>query len=182
MEIGRKRMAKKKHQGHYCWVCGEYKSNESFSGRGHARHICRACSRLSTEERQKMKRERDFELPAIEDLESPFADDNNIVYDEVDRLPQPIYEEKRYPKLKSTEKESFREFIRHFIIEYWEYKRLIPDGAETNQIIRKAIAYFEEDWQFSIKQDRDLRIIVHNMVISTINKLLKAENQKKQEG
>ena len=29
-------MAKKKHKGHYCKICGEYKSNESFSGKGHA--------------------------------------------------------------------------------------------------------------------------------------------------
>ena len=28
----------KKH-GHYCKVCGEYKANEKFSGKGHASHI-----------------------------------------------------------------------------------------------------------------------------------------------
>ena len=29
----------KKH-GHYCKVCGEYKANEKFSGKGHAAHVC----------------------------------------------------------------------------------------------------------------------------------------------
>ena len=24
-------------------MCGEYKSNESFSGKGHAQHICKGC-------------------------------------------------------------------------------------------------------------------------------------------
>ena len=33
----------KKHRGHYCKICGEYKSNESFSGKGHAQHICKEC-------------------------------------------------------------------------------------------------------------------------------------------
>ena len=33
----------KKHKGHYCKICGEYKSNESFSGKGHAQHICKEC-------------------------------------------------------------------------------------------------------------------------------------------
>ena len=28
----------KKH-GHYCKVCGEYKANEKFSGKGHAAHV-----------------------------------------------------------------------------------------------------------------------------------------------
>jgi len=46
-------MSKKKRgrpQGHYCKVCGEYKANEKFSGKGHAAHICKACSRLSAAE------------------------------------------------------------------------------------------------------------------------------------
>lgn len=46
-------MAKKKRgrpQGHYCKICGEYKANEKFSGKGHAAHICKACSRLSAAE------------------------------------------------------------------------------------------------------------------------------------
>lgn len=32
--------------GHYCKVRGEYKSNESFSGSGHAAHICTKCAAL----------------------------------------------------------------------------------------------------------------------------------------
>ena len=39
---------KKRPHGHYCKICGEYKANEKFSGKGHATHICKACSRLST--------------------------------------------------------------------------------------------------------------------------------------
>lgn len=46
-------MAKKKKrpQGHYCKICGEYKANEKFSGKGHAVHICKSCSRLSAAEK-----------------------------------------------------------------------------------------------------------------------------------
>lgn len=41
-------MSKKKNRphGHYCKICGEYKANEKFSGKGHAAHICKACSCL----------------------------------------------------------------------------------------------------------------------------------------
>ena len=31
--------ASKKQRGHYCYVCGEHKANEKFSGRGHANHV-----------------------------------------------------------------------------------------------------------------------------------------------
>ena len=48
-------MAKKKKagrpQGHYCKICGEYKANEKFSGKGYAAHICKSCSRLSAAEK-----------------------------------------------------------------------------------------------------------------------------------
>ena len=42
-----------KSRGHYCKICGEYKANEKFSGKGHAAHICKACQSLSVEERNK---------------------------------------------------------------------------------------------------------------------------------
>lgn len=45
-------MSKKRPQrrGHFCWCCGRIRANERFSGRGHARHLCRDCARLGTEE------------------------------------------------------------------------------------------------------------------------------------
>jgi hypothetical protein len=43
-----------KPHGHYCWVCGENKANEKFSGRGHATHMCKQCHALPVEERNKM--------------------------------------------------------------------------------------------------------------------------------
>ena len=47
-------MAKKKlYQGHYCYVCGEIKANEKFSGKGHAKHICKECCKLAPEEKDR---------------------------------------------------------------------------------------------------------------------------------
>ena len=43
-----------KKRGHYCKVCGEYKANEKFSGRGHAAHICKACASLPPEKKAEM--------------------------------------------------------------------------------------------------------------------------------
>lgn len=42
-----------KSHGHYCKICGEYKANEKFSGKGHAAHICKFCQSLPVEERNK---------------------------------------------------------------------------------------------------------------------------------
>jgi len=38
---------------HFCRICGESKSNETFSGRGHRIHICRECRRLPKSEIEK---------------------------------------------------------------------------------------------------------------------------------
>jgi hypothetical protein len=42
-------------QGHYCKVCGEYKANEKFSGKGHAAHICKKCASLPAEQKAEME-------------------------------------------------------------------------------------------------------------------------------
>jgi hypothetical protein len=41
---------RKKYHGHFCWCCGRVRANERFSGRGHARHLCKDCAKLGKEE------------------------------------------------------------------------------------------------------------------------------------
>jgi hypothetical protein len=41
---------KKRYRGHYCWCCDRIRPNEKFSGKGHARHLCKDCARLGAEE------------------------------------------------------------------------------------------------------------------------------------
>jgi hypothetical protein len=48
-------VAEEKCLGHYCGVCGRTRATERFSGRGHARHICRDCQRLPREERDRVR-------------------------------------------------------------------------------------------------------------------------------
>lgn len=53
--------------GHYCWKCGQYLANEKFSGKGHARHICKKCMAEERAHRRqilKEKRERG-EIPEL---------------------------------------------------------------------------------------------------------------------
>jgi hypothetical protein len=42
-------VAAKRH-GHYCWCCDRFRANEQFSGKGHARHLCRECATLGQAE------------------------------------------------------------------------------------------------------------------------------------
>jgi hypothetical protein len=54
-------MMSRKKSGHFCWCCGRSRPNERFSGRNHARHLCRDCARLPAEELQYRQAERDIE-------------------------------------------------------------------------------------------------------------------------
>lgn len=45
-----KRRKRRKRRGHFCWVCERIRPNERFTGRGHARHVCRDCAKLGSEE------------------------------------------------------------------------------------------------------------------------------------
>ena len=56
---------KKKQQGHYCRICGEYKANEQFSGKGHARHICKECQSLPEDVKADMVRCNEVERAAF---------------------------------------------------------------------------------------------------------------------
>lgn len=59
-------MAKnRKQQGHYCRICGEYKANEQFSGKGHARHICKECQSLPDDVKADMVRCNEVERAAF---------------------------------------------------------------------------------------------------------------------
>lgn len=47
-----RRSRKGKRRGHFCWCCRSVLSNEKFSGKGHAQHLCRNCRRLPVEVRE----------------------------------------------------------------------------------------------------------------------------------
>ena len=48
--MSRGKNRKSKQPGHYCWACDRRRPNEKFSGRGHARHLCKDCAKLASEE------------------------------------------------------------------------------------------------------------------------------------
>lgn len=49
--------------GHYCRICGRTRANEKFSGKGHAKHICKDCAGKSGRRKGKhLKSEGEFPL------------------------------------------------------------------------------------------------------------------------
>ena len=51
---------KRRKKGHYCWVCGEHLANERFSGKGHKKHICKECFKLSKDDLDAIEKVREL--------------------------------------------------------------------------------------------------------------------------
>lgn len=100
-------IAKKKLPGHFCKICGMGKSNESFSGKGHAAHICRACAQLSPARQAEQVTLRRLEnLPLRRLTESEMTWLKNRTRDsrpEVRSLACMVYAE-RFPRLVRNQK------------------------------------------------------------------------------
>lgn len=84
-------MSKKKNRphGHYCKICGEYKANEKFSGKGHA-----ACSRLSAAEKvvaMDMNRLGSFSMWRFSDSEKKWQAKMHDECPEVADMPREVY-------------------------------------------------------------------------------------------
>ena len=131
-----------------------------------------------------MKRENEeYAYPRFEEYIA-MSENMPIIDDDIDILPfsEPYYETLKYKKLNENAKADFRESVKYAIDEFWKAFRQIPDGGEVNEIMRAATEDIEQKWEVTVKNDKELRSIVQTMVISTINKILKRENQRQQEG
>jgi hypothetical protein len=93
-------MKKKKPQGHYCRIRGQYKANEKFSGRGHAAHICKECHSLPVARRNELAR-----INEIERISENFF----ISRENLERLKK-YAGEKRYPEAREYASEALDNF------------------------------------------------------------------------
>lgn len=65
----------KKKQGHYCKICGRYRANEKFSGKGHRQHICKDCKSSN----KKAKKSKD--TTSIEQWDRLFESDGDFPFE-----------------------------------------------------------------------------------------------------
>lgn len=146
---------KKKQQGHYCRICGDYKANEKFSGNGHARHICKSC------------------MSAMRSGKNP---------EDIFPEPLPVNRETiRFNKLGKEEKAVLKAFITEATTEYWQENRQIPFADSFSELKKYIIGTYDEECGILLKDDAELKNYFQTHTITTINKLLKEEISKNQD-
>ena len=110
---------KKKQQGHYCRICGDYKANEKFSGKGHTRHICKSC------------------MSAMRSGKNP---------EDIFPEPLPVNRETiRFNKLGKEEKAVLKAFITEVTTEYWQENRQIPFADSFSELKKYIIETYDEE-------------------------------------
>ena len=135
---------KKKQQGHYCRICGDYKANEKFSGKGHAQHICKSC------------------MSAMHSGKNP-----------EDILPEPLpvsRETTRFKKLDKEEKAVLKAFITEAVTEYWQENRQIPFSDSFSELKKYIIGTYDEECDILLKDDAELKTYFQTHTITTINR------------
>jgi hypothetical protein len=112
----------KKPHGHYCRICGQYRANEKFSGRGHAAQICKDCAK------------RGNKPPAFVDVGDIGFDDaeiDSLIFAATDEPPKPKPKKKRKPNkeklLRADEKKKAKAFL----------QRILVDSEMTSAVVRK---------------------------------------------
>lgn len=173
-------MAKKKRQGHYCKVCGETKANEKFSGKGHAKHICKKCQSLPKEVQADMMRNNKIEFPSslkdwiLLEKEQNIHAESTFDYDYADLDTMPVFPEKiTFKKLDDEYKALLREYIRREVAEFIEINKRVPKEHELIEIRKQMIRSFEEEYNLTLKSDPLLRQFFGDNAAVVINKLQK---------
>lgn len=162
---------KKKHSGHYCRICGEYKANEKFSGKGHAQHICKTCMSSSSKNNCKVSDHEDtfgYEDEFIDIISSETDIDN------IDIMPV-FYEDKNFKKLDKNEKAALKMLVNDIVQEYWIENRQIPFSESLSEVRKRIIRLYMENYEIRLKDDIELKNYIQVHAIGTINRLLKAE-------
>ncbi|MTI66734.1 MAG: hypothetical protein FH753_09065 [Firmicutes bacterium] len=99
---------KKRHRGHYCYVCDKVLANEKFSGKGHKKHICKKCMRKTPEERKKIIEKREeWEKEAL-DISKIFEqvidmEENNEVDIDNNIYEDDLLDEENYEDIKDED-------------------------------------------------------------------------------
>ena len=163
-------MAKKKHKGHYCKICGEYKSNESFSGKGHAQHICKKCMSEMKKGNKKV-------------LELPFGDNEFEIVDADEYVESILYansedrETKTFRKLSREQKLVLKAIVQDEVTLYWQTYRQIPVNDKLKQIRCSVNDLLYDQILFGIKDDTMYKAYIQEQVIAVINKILREEKE-----
>ena len=124
--------------------------------------------------KKKRKRGITTDLPIIIDC----GDELVSAYDPVSVMPYsepPITERTRYKKLNAEQKVAFKSMLVSAVISYWNENRLIPFGEDMADMRKWLVEAFAEEYGILLKEDSELKSYLMTLVISTLNKLLKAE-------
>ena len=124
--------------------------------------------------KKKQKHQSGTDLPIIVDYGSGLMS----VYDPIAMLPysEPsIAERTRFKKLSKEQRAAFKALAVSAATDYWEAERQIPFGEDMADIRKWLVETFAEDYGILLKEDTELKNYLQNIIIPTLNKLLKAE-------
>jgi len=95
-------------------------------------------------------------------------------------MPPVVPKRKKYKKLCKEEKDALKIMWTDIITGYWLNERQIPLGESFNRLRKQLIEIFIGQGDLDIIDDHDLKVILNDCMVSTINKLLRSEKNRRQ--
>ena len=165
----------KRRQGHYCRICGEWKANEKFSGKGHAAHICRECAALPLSRRNELQRIGRVESIASKlrltkeewELLEKYA--KSTTYPELKayaatvlehrrdmrELGRPVIDEIAYSDLEDELKKEIGELLYHDILFFFEESDAAPTERQLDRIGKGVLKIYLTNYYLRIIPDEN---------------------------
>lgn len=159
-------MAKKKKQtGHFCRVCHTYKANEKFSGKGHAKHICKVCQNTPVSKRKEQ------EAAFMNSFEVIYRDEEEL--EELIELPF-VPEEDSLADLDEDYRIDLSQDIEEYLTEWIITKGAAPTEKQQQKFLNMICKQHAHIFVTSLKQDDALKDF-HKEILTRVVEELKED-------
>lgn len=157
-------MAKKKKQtGHFCRVCHQYKANEKFSGKGHAKHICKVCQNTPASKRKEQ------EAAFMNTFEVIYRDDEQEM-EELVELPF-VPEEDSLADLDEDFRMDLSQDIEEYLTEWIITKGSVPTDKQQQKFLNMICKEYANVFVTPLKQDDALKDFYKEILTCVIKEL-----------
>lgn len=156
---------KKKQTGHFCRVCHTYKANEKFSGKGHAKHICKVCQHTPLSMRKEQ------EAAFMNSFEVIYRDEEQV--EELIELPF-VPEEDSLADLEEDYRMDLSQDIEEYLTDWIISKGVVPNEKQQQKFLNMICKEHAHVFITPLKQDDALKAFFTE-ILTRVTKELKEE-------
>lgn len=84
----------------------------------------------------------------------------------------------RLSKVSKDTRRLLKEYMEDAVRRYWDDKRQIPVDGDLKALRKEALDTLLSEYRIYLKDDKDVSLFLNNLVVPTINRLLRSEKMR----